>query len=50
MFVLIVIAEILIRINNKTCNIIGICLLPLVIINGFILIKYDNKKNHFQAK
>ena len=45
MFILIVVAEILIRINNNICNIIGIVLLPIIIIVGFILINSDKKQN-----
>ena len=45
MFILIIIAEILIRINNNICNIIGIVLLPIIIIVGFILIYSDKKQN-----
>ena len=44
MLILILLAEVFIRINNKICNIIGICLLPFVIVSGFILIKKDKKK------
>ena len=45
MFILIIVAEILIRIKNDICNIIGIILLPIIIIVGFILIYSDKKQN-----
>lgn len=44
MFILIVLDEILIRVNNNICNIIGIILLPFVIVVGFILI-HNEKQN-----
>lgn len=45
MFILIILDEVLIRINHQVCNIIGIILLPLIIIVGFILIYSDKKQN-----
>ena len=45
MFILIIVAEVLIRIKNDICNIIGIILLPIIIIVGFILIYSDKKQN-----
>ena len=44
MFLLIISVEILVRIDNRICNIIGICLFPLVIISGFMLLKKDKIK------
>ena len=45
MFILIIIAEILIRINNSICNLLGIILLPIIIIIGFIIVYKDKKQN-----
>ena len=45
MFLLIISVEILIRIDNKVLNIIGICLFPLVIISGFLLLRNDKKES-----
>ncbi len=45
MFILIVIAEVLVRINNDICNLFGIVLLPIIIIFGFMLIYKDKKQN-----
>ena len=44
MFLLIISVEILVRVDNKICNIIGMCLFPLVIITGIMLLKSDKKK------
>lgn len=43
MFVLIVVCEILLRIDNKIIQFLGICLLPFIILFGFLLIKNDQK-------
>lgn len=45
MFILIIIAQFLVRINNYICNIIGVILLPIILIIGFILIYIDKKQN-----
>lgn len=43
MFVLIVACEILLRIDNKIIQSLGICLLPFIILFGFLLLKNDQK-------
>lgn len=45
MFILIIAAEILIRIKNNICNIIGIVLLPIIIIIGIKMLYKDKKQN-----
>ena len=45
MFILIILAQVLIRVNNQICNIIGVILLPIILIVGFILIYTDKKQN-----
>lgn len=43
MFSLIVICEILLRIDNKIVQSIGIVLMPFIVLFGFLLIKNDKK-------
>lgn len=44
MFILIIACEVLLRIDNKIIQSLGIFLVPFIIIFGFFLIKNDNKK------
>ena len=44
LFSLIVICEILLKINNKFIQSIGIILVPFIVIFGILLIMNDNKK------
>lgn len=44
MFILIVICEILIRVDNMFIQTLGICLVPFIVLFGFFLIKNDQKK------
>ena len=46
MFILLILDQILVRINNNICNIIGIILLPIIFIIGFIMLNTDKKQNH----
>ena len=41
---LILVCEILLKINNKFIQSIGIILTPFIVILGYLLIKNDNKK------
>lgn len=41
MFIMLILSFILLRINNKVCQVIGISLLPIIIVIGFIIIKKD---------
>lgn len=43
MFILIVICEVLLRVDNMVIQILGIVLLPVIILFGFLLIKGDKK-------
>lgn len=43
MFSLIVICEVLLRIDNKFIQIVGISLVPFIILFGFLLIKNDKR-------
>lgn len=43
MFILIVICEVLLRVDNMVFQILGIVLLPFIILFGFLLIKGDKK-------
>ncbi len=43
MFSLIVICEVLLRINNKIIQIVGVSLVPFIILFGFLLIKNDKR-------
>ncbi len=43
MFILIVICEVLLRVDNMVIQILGIVLLPFIILFGFLLIKGDKK-------
>lgn len=45
MFFLIVVCEILLRIDNKIFQSLGICLLPFIILFVFLFIKNDQKKD-----
>lgn len=44
MFLLIVICEILLKIDNKGIQTMGICLTPIIVYLGFLLIRNDQKK------
>lgn len=43
MFSLIVICEVLLRVDNKFIQIVGISLVPFIILFGFLLIKNDKR-------
>ena len=45
MFILIVLAEILLRLDNKLLNVCGMVCLPLIIVVGIIMIIKDNKED-----
>lgn len=45
MFSLIVICEVLLRVDNKIIQIVGISLVPFIILFGFLLIKNDKRIN-----
>jgi len=50
MFGLIVLCEILIRIDNKIIQTMGICLVPIIVLLGYLLIRNDQKKELDQTK
>lgn len=41
MFVMLILSFILLRIDNKICQAIGVSLLPIIILIGFVIIKND---------
>ena len=43
MFILLIVSFVLLRINYMLCQIIGICLLPVIIVVGFVIIRKDKK-------
>lgn len=45
MFALIIIAEILLRVNNKLLNICGLIFFPIIVIAGTVLLIKDKKKS-----
>lgn len=45
MFILIIIAEILLRVNNKLLNIYGLIFFPIIVIAGIVLLIKDKKKS-----
>ena len=44
MLVLLISGFVLLRIDNNICKIIGISLIPIIIILGFIMIKINTKR------
>lgn len=44
MIILIVVCEILLKVDNKIIQSIGICLTPIIVYLGLLLIKKDQKK------
>lgn len=46
MAILIVLCEILLRIDNRIIQLFGVCLTPIIIMFGFMLLKNDQKKSN----
>lgn len=45
MFTLIIIAEILLSVNNKLLNICGLIFFPIIVVAGIVLLIKDKKKS-----
>lgn len=46
LIILIVICELLLKIDNKIIQSLGICIIPFIVMFGFLLIKNDQKKTN----